>query len=54
LKWSAKYILATFAAVLAVVTLLIAQRNYFHEKLSDYTIVNDGVVVCCGHQEVQR
>ncbi|WP_054027701.1 hypothetical protein [Bacillus sp. FJAT-28004] len=37
--------MAAFAAVLVVVTVLIVQRYYFHEKLSDYTVVNDGVVV---------
>lgn len=45
LKPSGKYILIAFAALFVVATVLIVQRYYSHEKLSDYTLVNEGVVV---------
>jgi len=37
--------LVAFGAVLVAATILIGQRYYFHEKLSDYTLVNEGGVL---------
>lgn len=37
--------MVAFGAVLVAAIILIVQRYYFHEKLSDYTLVNEGVVL---------
>jgi hypothetical protein len=44
LKPTVKYILVAFVAVLVAATVLIVRRNYFQEKLTDYNVVNNGVV----------
>ncbi|MFC4306691.1 hypothetical protein [Cohnella boryungensis] len=45
LKPSVKYILTALTAVIVAATVLIVQRNFFQGKLTDYTVVNDGLAV---------
>ncbi|WP_342477595.1 hypothetical protein NYE24_32385 [Paenibacillus sp. FSL H7-0350] len=44
LKSSKNKILVVCSAVVVVVAIIILQRFFTHEKLSDYTVVNNGVV----------